>query len=114
MPIEYAFKLVSNDVEFSLSNVPCIFSVWKSFAKVLCSLSILMLILYLIAGEAVVLKMFTITDGKQKNIPVAGCRCVKGDLKKTSLYRVLRNNEEVFRGKYNIVFSRSLSQLFKN
>lgn len=51
-----------------------------------------------IIGEAVVLEQFLITEGKKKKIPVAGCQCIKGDLKKSSLYKVIRNGEEIYRG----------------
>ncbi|XP_054257631.1 translation initiation factor IF-2, mitochondrial isoform X2 [Macrosteles quadrilineatus] len=49
-------------------------------------------------GEANVLEQFLITEGKKK-IPVAGCRCVKGVLKKNAKFRVVRNEEILFEGK---------------
>lgn len=49
-------------------------------------------------AEAVVLELFLITEGKKKNVPVAGCRCISGELKKQSMYKVMRNGVEVFRG----------------
>ncbi|XP_055905743.1 translation initiation factor IF-2, mitochondrial [Eupeodes corollae] len=48
-------------------------------------------------GEAVVLQQFFITDGR-KEVPVAGCRCTKGALKKALKFRLVRNNEVVYEG----------------
>lgn len=50
-----------------------------------------------ILGEANVLQQFIITEGKKK-IPVAGCRCTKGVLKKSGLYRLIRGNEVIHEG----------------
>ncbi|XP_076045082.1 mitochondrial translation initiation factor 2 [Oratosquilla oratoria] len=50
-----------------------------------------------IIGEANVLEVFLISEGKKKH-PVAGCRCVKGELKKDALYRVLRGHDIVYEG----------------
>ncbi|CAL8111432.1 unnamed protein product [Orchesella dallaii] len=50
-----------------------------------------------IVGEANVLAVFTITEGKKK-IPVAGSRCVKGSLLKNSFFRLTRNNELLYDG----------------
>ncbi|XP_026682595.1 translation initiation factor IF-2, mitochondrial [Diaphorina citri] len=51
-----------------------------------------------VLGEANVLQMFLITDGKKK-VPVAGCRCSKGVLKKNALFKLVRRNEVLFEGK---------------
>uniref|UniRef100_A0A8D8YTF0 Translation initiation factor IF-2, mitochondrial n=1 Tax=Cacopsylla melanoneura TaxID=428564 RepID=A0A8D8YTF0_9HEMI len=51
-----------------------------------------------VLGEANVLQMFLITDGKKK-IPVAGCRCTKGVLKRNALYKLVRRGEVLFEGK---------------
>ena len=51
-----------------------------------------------VIGEANVLQEFIVTEGKQK-WPVAGCRCVKGLLKKTALFRLVRGQEKLFEGK---------------
>lgn len=48
-------------------------------------------------GEANVLQKFYITEGK-KSIPVAGCRCLKGVLKKASKFRLQRRDEVVYDG----------------
>ncbi|XP_018575575.1 translation initiation factor IF-2, mitochondrial [Anoplophora glabripennis] len=48
-------------------------------------------------GEAVVLQQFEITQGRKKN-PVAGCRCVKGSLKRTAMYKIIRNGEVIHTG----------------
>ncbi|KAK4883762.1 hypothetical protein RN001_000033 [Aquatica leii] len=47
-----------------------------------------------ILGEATVLQQFFINEGR-KSIPIAGCRCESGVLKKASLYRVVRNGQTV-------------------
>ncbi|KAF5295195.1 hypothetical protein FQA39_LY13200 [Lamprigera yunnana] len=47
-----------------------------------------------VLGEAKVLQEFFINEGRTK-IPVAGCRCEKGVLKRGSLYRVLRNDKTI-------------------
>lgn len=48
-------------------------------------------------GEANVLQEFIINDGKHK-IPVAGCRCTKGTLKKSGLFRVVRGQQIMHEG----------------
>lgn len=45
-----------------------------------------------ILGEANVLQQFEVTDGKRK-VYVAGCRCVKGVLKKSGMFKLVRGNE---------------------
>ncbi|KAL3287115.1 hypothetical protein HHI36_001596 [Cryptolaemus montrouzieri] len=50
-----------------------------------------------ICGEAVVLQQFEINQGKKK-IPTAGCRCVKGTLKKSGFYKLIRNGEIIHAG----------------
>lgn len=49
-------------------------------------------------GEAVVLKEFMVTVGKKK-VPVAGCLCTKGILKKDVNFRVVRGTDTIFDGK---------------
>ncbi|XP_011630963.1 translation initiation factor IF-2, mitochondrial isoform X2 [Pogonomyrmex barbatus] len=51
-----------------------------------------------VIGEANVLQEFVITD-KKKKVKVAGCRCVKGNLKKNALYRLMRQQEVLYTGK---------------
>ncbi|XP_065565692.1 translation initiation factor IF-2, mitochondrial-like isoform X3 [Artemia franciscana] len=51
-----------------------------------------------ILGQADVIQEFVITEGKKK-IPVAGCRCTKGILKKDAQYRLKRGEEYIFDGK---------------
>lgn len=51
-----------------------------------------------IIGEAKVLQKFEINE-KNKKVNVAGCRCVKGVLLKSEMYRVVRRNETIFTGK---------------
>ncbi|XP_058799881.1 translation initiation factor IF-2, mitochondrial [Phymastichus coffea] len=53
-----------------------------------------------VIGEASVLKEFDINI-KRKKVKVAGCRCVKGSIKKSGLFKVIRNGEEIYRGKAN-------------
>ncbi|CAH0551761.1 unnamed protein product [Brassicogethes aeneus] len=50
-----------------------------------------------ILGEATVLQQFEINQGKKK-VPVAGCRCVKGNLKRAAMYKLVRNGEVVHTG----------------
>ncbi|XP_071453637.1 translation initiation factor IF-2, mitochondrial [Hetaerina americana] len=50
-----------------------------------------------ILGEANVLQEFIITEGKKK-VPVAGCRCTKGTLKKNAYFRVRRAQEVIHEG----------------
>ncbi|XP_047492575.1 translation initiation factor IF-2, mitochondrial-like isoform X2 [Penaeus chinensis] len=50
-----------------------------------------------VLGEANLLAEFVVTEGKKK-IPVAGCRCVKGTLKKDALYRVIRGQDIIHEG----------------
>nr|CAD7430980.1 unnamed protein product [Timema monikensis] len=49
------------------------------------------------SGEANVLQEFKVTEGKKK-VSVAGCRCVKGHLKKSAQYRLLRGQQIVHEG----------------
>ncbi|XP_012540296.1 translation initiation factor IF-2, mitochondrial isoform X2 [Monomorium pharaonis] len=51
-----------------------------------------------VIGEANVLQEFEITD-KKKKVKVAGCRCVKGNLKKDAMYRLIREQEILYTGK---------------
>ncbi|XP_014468945.1 PREDICTED: translation initiation factor IF-2, mitochondrial [Dinoponera quadriceps] len=51
-----------------------------------------------VIGEANVLQEFEVTE-KKKKVKVAGCRCVKGSLKKTGMYRLVREQEILFTGK---------------
>lgn len=50
-----------------------------------------------ILGEANVLQEFIVTEGKKK-VPVAGCRCIKGVLKKSAKYRLKRGEEVLHEG----------------
>ncbi|CAD6994125.1 unnamed protein product [Ceratitis capitata] len=50
-----------------------------------------------VVGEANVLQQFFINEGR-KEVPVAGCRCVKGLLKKAHKFRLLRNDEVLYEG----------------
>ncbi|XP_011868838.1 PREDICTED: translation initiation factor IF-2, mitochondrial isoform X2 [Vollenhovia emeryi] len=51
-----------------------------------------------VIGEANVLQEFQITD-KKKKVKVAGCRCVKGNLKKDAMFHLMREQEILFTGK---------------
>lgn len=48
-------------------------------------------------GEANVLQIFEITEGK-KEVSVLGCRCVKGVLKKSARYKLMRQGEVIYDG----------------
>ncbi|KAH8232459.1 hypothetical protein KR032_007205 [Drosophila birchii] len=50
-----------------------------------------------VLGEANVLQNFLINEGR-KEVPVAGCRCTKGLLKKAQKFRLLRDGETVYDG----------------
>ncbi|XP_071544942.1 translation initiation factor IF-2, mitochondrial [Panulirus ornatus] len=50
-----------------------------------------------VLGEANVLAEFVITEGKKK-VPVAGCRCIKGTLKKDAYFRVIRGQDIIHEG----------------
>ncbi|CAK9813948.1 Translation initiation factor IF-2, mitochondrial [Anthophora quadrimaculata] len=51
-----------------------------------------------IKGEAEVLQNIEIKD-KKKKVNVAGCRCTKGVLVKSDMYRVIRKNQTIYTGK---------------
>ncbi|KAK4306798.1 hypothetical protein Pmani_021406 [Petrolisthes manimaculis] len=51
-----------------------------------------------IIGEANVIEEFLITEGKKK-IPVAGCRCTKGVLKRHTHYKLVRELDIIHQGK---------------
>ncbi|XP_034661170.1 translation initiation factor IF-2, mitochondrial [Drosophila subobscura] len=50
-----------------------------------------------VLGEANVLQSFIINEGR-KEVPVAGCRCTKGVLKKAQKFRLVRDGEVVYDG----------------
>lgn len=51
-----------------------------------------------IIGEAEVQQIFLITERNRK-VPVLGCRCVKGVLKKRLRYKIMRDDEIIYDGK---------------
>lgn len=53
---------------------------------------------YFLIGEANVLQEFEVTE-KKKKVKVAGCRCVKGNLKRDAMYRLKREQEILYTGK---------------
>ncbi|RWS14025.1 translation initiation factor IF-2: mitochondrial-like protein [Dinothrombium tinctorium] len=60
-----------------------------------------------VIGEAVVLQEFLIHE-KSKKVPIAGCRCVKGSLKKSGCFYKLIRNEDVIKDKMEIFSMRHL------
>lgn len=50
-----------------------------------------------VLGEANILQMFSITEGKRE-VTVLGCRCSKGILKKNNKFKILRKGEVVHVG----------------
>ncbi|XP_018009016.1 translation initiation factor IF-2, mitochondrial-like [Hyalella azteca] len=51
-----------------------------------------------VLGEAEVLEQFMASDGGRKKTPVAGCRCVKGSLKKDEKFRLFRDGQLIHEG----------------
>lgn len=51
-----------------------------------------------VLGQASVLQQFDINVGRKK-VPVAGCRCSSGILKRNAMFRLIRNGEEIYEGK---------------
>ncbi|XP_078000895.1 translation initiation factor IF-2, mitochondrial-like [Glandiceps talaboti] len=52
---------------------------------------------YKVTGEANLLQVFQVTEGRKK-VSVAGCRVTKGTLTKTSQFKVMRGIHEVYSG----------------
>ncbi|KAK6640941.1 hypothetical protein RUM44_012639 [Polyplax serrata] len=50
-----------------------------------------------IQGEAIVNQNFYINQGNKK-VPVAGCKCTKGELQKNSKYKIVRGNDILYDG----------------
>lgn len=50
-----------------------------------------------VVGEARVIQIFEINE-KKKVIPVLGCRCLKGVLKKNLEFKIMRDGKEIHRG----------------
>ncbi|GAB0094134.1 translation initiation factor IF-2, mitochondrial [Sergentomyia squamirostris] len=50
-----------------------------------------------VTGEANILQIFEITEGK-KEVTVLGCRCTKGILKKNHQYKIMRQEEVIYTG----------------
>lgn len=51
-----------------------------------------------VIGEAEVQQIFHITE-RNKKVPVLGCRCIKGNLKKNLRFKVVRDDEIIYDGK---------------
>lgn len=58
-----------------------------------------------IIGEAEVQQVFQITE-RNKKVPVLGCRCLKGVLKKKLRYRLMRDDEIIYDGIFKICISK--------
>lgn len=52
-----------------------------------------------IVGEAEVQQIFLINE-RNKKVPVLGCRCVKGTLKKKHRFKIVRDDEIIYNGKF--------------
>lgn len=52
-----------------------------------------------VVGEAKIQQIFLINE-RNKKVPVLGCRCVKGILKKNLRYKIYRDDQEIFDGIY--------------
>lgn len=60
-----------------------------------------------VKAEAVVQEQFMVSEeGKKNKVPVAGCRCIKGNLNKNAKYKIIRDGVEVYRGTYSYSKSR--------
>lgn len=67
-----------------------------------------------VVGEAEVQQIFLISE-RNKKIPVLGCRCVKGVLKKKLRYKIMRDDECIYEGMIHCQHSFHLfSLLFSN
>ncbi len=61
------------------------------------------------AGEATVQQLYKVQVGRQKNVPVAGCRCTMGALKKKQLFKLVRDDKTLVVGKTKRFFCFILS-----
>ena len=52
---------------------------------------------FLFSGEADVLEIFSVSQNKKK-VQVAGCRCTRGLLQRKQFFKLVRDEEEIFRG----------------
>ena len=59
--------------------------------------SSLLIVYILFSGEANVLQLFIVTEGKKK-VPIAGCRCTSGMLMKKQRFRLIRDDEILYDG----------------
>lgn len=64
-----------------------------------------------VVGSANVLQTFEINDGRKK-VSVIGCRCVKGSMKKSLSFKLVRGDETIYDGKHLKHFVKS--KLFFN
>lgn len=67
---------------------PMLFSVWRLMNCHFCQ----------VLGEASVLALFKVTEGKKKQVVVAGSRCTKGILKRDAFFKVVRGQDVIFDG----------------
>lgn len=56
-----------------------------------------------VLGEATVLQQFDINEGRKK-VPVAGCRCISGLLKRSATFRLVRNGAVLYEGTLNAMY----------
>lgn len=50
-----------------------------------------------VLGEAIVLQQFDISEGRKK-VSVAGCKCTLGILKRSAMFRLIRNGKTFYEG----------------
>lgn len=53
-----------------------------------------------VLGEAAVLQHFDINENRRK-VPVAGCRCTSGVLKRSAMFRLIRDGQILYEGERN-------------
>lgn len=52
-----------------------------------------------VVGKANVLQQFMVNEGRKK-VPIAGCRCIEGVLKRNAKYKLIRDGVVIYEGKW--------------
>lgn len=93
--VNIIYRLVDNLKEVINTKIPPL-DVEEVIGKIINTIETVLI--FPSTGEANVLQIFDITEGK-KEVTVLGCRCTKGVLKKNLFYKLRRNDEIVYEGK---------------